>query len=835
FMGVSGAVALIYQVVWQRQLALLLGSAAAATAAVVAAFFAGLGLGSLLLGAWVKRQPRPLRAYAILELAIGLGALAVTPILTAFELQYPWWFAHMADHPTLFTAAKTVAAFAAIALPSMAMGGTLPAITQWLDHGPRHLGQTAGALYAANTVGAAAGALAVPFFLWPRFGLSGAVLLGVAGNVALAAAAWWLDRGSTPGPLTAHRIAPPSRLGSHSNARGVEVRQPLILAAFSGLLTTCLQVQWNRAFAQVHENSMHAFAVIAAVVILALAAGAQTARAALWRGFAPQRVSGLAWLAGGILAASTPWLFLAWTDHLAYLPTIGPSGNQAVRLLALSFGMIFLPMALLGVCLPALAEAAGHESRQSASVIVGRLFAANIAGCVLGALAAGFVLPRIVGLWTSLVLTAGAAALLGLAVLSGQSPPCRAVPTGSRGRLVWLLSVVALAIALASAARLPRVRVASTHGERLLGLTEGAHGIVSVLERAGSRRLKLNNHYALGGTLSLGDQRLQSHLPLLLHPDPRRIAVLGLGTGISAGGTQFHDFEQIEVIELVPEVIEAARTHFRDATAGLFNSPRLRLIPEDARNYLRGSGTRYDVVLGDLIVPWRQGEGALFTREHFRAARTSLQPGGLFCQWIPLFQVSEPEFQILARTFLEVFPVAQVWRGDFSPTQPAIAFIGGVSSTPPDPAHLARRVAAMRPDPANPHLVHPSGLWLHFVGTLTPDDLDPRETRTHTEDQPWIELLGPLHHAGERSASLFVGRPLQRWLETLRAKSESRLTTLGSNEWAAVRAGERLFEFSLLLQEQRGREAQAVREEIMRTLPAEVVRGIFGGGGTASP
>ncbi len=461
---------------------------------------------------------------------------------------------------------------------------------------------------------------------------------------------------------------------------------------------------------------------------------------------------------------------------------------------------------------------------------MGRLLGANIAGCVAGALLAGFVLPQFLGLWLAIV-AAGALAMapgFHLARAPATSNPCR------RAKVVGsiVLALVVAALVSPAAARLPRVRLAVNQGERLRALTAGTHGIVAVTERPGSRRLKLNNHYGLGGTLSIGDQRMQAHIPLLVHPNPDVVGVLGLGTGLSASGIRFHSHSRADVVELVPEVIHAARAYFGEATGGFLDSPRTRLIPDDARHFLRAGGVTFDVILGDLIVPWRQGEGALFTREHFLAARASLRPGGVFCQWIPMFQVSQPEFQILLRTYLSVFPEAQLWRGDFSPTRPALALVAtrdpDSSRIAPDPNRLAARLAAQQPDPANPHLAEVAGLGLHFVGVLTSADLDPGETRLHTEDRPWIELLGPTTHAGELSSQLFIGRPLQQWLVDLRTRSEARLPGLGTGTWNAARQGERLFEFSLLLLERREAEALAVRADLVRSLPPAVARGIFG-------
>src|SRR5262249_17412847 len=156
-----------------------------------------------------------------------------------------------------------------------------------------------------------------------------------------------------------------------------------------------------------------------------------------------------------------------------------------------------------------------------------------------------------------------------------------------------------------------------------------------------------------------------AHLPLVLAPDAKRVAYAGSATGISAGGALAHPIDALFLVELVPGVADAAARWFGDANHGVYRDPRTHVVLDDARNFLRLTGERFDAVIADLFVPWQSGAGALYTREHFAAVRERLAPGGLFCQWLPLYQLGEPEFASIAATFLDVFPNAAVFRGDF--------------------------------------------------------------------------------------------------------------------------------------------------------------------------
>jgi predicted membrane-bound spermidine synthase len=207
----SGALALIYEVIWQRQFALVFGSAAPATAALLAAYFAGLGAGSLVLGAAAARWRYPLRAYAALEALIGAGALMVTPLLQGLERAYPWLFEHFGASPGVFVFLKILLAFVSIGIPTFCMGGTLPVLSQFVDRGVRRLGISAGFLYVANTLGAALGALSVPFLFLPRLGASGTLRFCVMGNLLVALAAWWLNRFSSRGGIERTERRPKAR------------------------------------------------------------------------------------------------------------------------------------------------------------------------------------------------------------------------------------------------------------------------------------------------------------------------------------------------------------------------------------------------------------------------------------------------------------------------------------------------------------------------------------------------------------------------------------------------------------------------------------------------
>ncbi|MEK7676862.1 MAG: fused MFS/spermidine synthase [Verrucomicrobiota bacterium] len=821
----SGALALVYEVLWMRRFAAVFGATTPAVAATLAAVFLGFTVGSLVIGSCAVRSLRPLRAYGLLELGAGLGAFLVEPLLRLYDHLYPHLYQALAGSPAGFAAVKTMLAIAALFLPTFCMGGTVPLLGQAFAAGRRRLGISAGGLYAANTLGAAVGAFSVPFFWLPNLSARASYGTCIAGSLLIGLTAWRLDPGE-------RRLVPTAPAAKDFPLKPVAPdafsRRVLAgLAALSGALFFILQVVWSRMFAQVHENSIYSFSVVVAVLLVGLAGGAAIAREFLRLGFLPRRLLGIAWIAGGAVVFATPRLFYSFTNGLSCLVGTGGWTSFGMQILRLALPTVLVPTLLAGMALPLLMEMAGQASDKPSGRVLGWLLGVNTAGAIFGSLVAAFLLPGWLGLWASLVFVGLALMVAGAFCLGTVSRRGRYSP----GRLAtWAL--VGGGLFLCHPARLPRTALSADQGEKLLALKESSHGIVAIVESGDSRRIKLNNSYVLGGTASTGDERLQAHLPLLLHPSPKRVAFLGLGTGITAGAALLHPVERITAIEIVLEVIAAARDHFAGANLSVVGSPRVEVIAEDARNFLSGSVRQFDVIVGDLFVPWHRGEASLYTSDHFAAARRALAPGGLFCQWLPMFQLSEEEFNIVAATFLDVFPHTTLWRGDFAPTEPAVALIGQFDATPLDPAVVERRLRELKTDEANPSLVHPAGFWMFLAGPLDAKEEQFARARRNRENEPWLEILGPRSHAGSPRGQtpLFVGRRLEAFLNQVRSRTLA-ATPLARLEPAHLQwreAGAQLSAASILMAEGNHGAADALLKQTVLALPPEI-RSAFAG------
>lgn len=817
----SGAIGLVYEVLWLRRLSLLFGATAPATVATLSSFFLGMGLGAAMIGRRSPRWRRPLRVFALLEVGVIVAAIGVEILLGSAQgiLARLAWGEGSA---TTALAARMLLAVVMLAPPAALMGGTLPVLAQVVGARRGGLGVRAGGLYAVNTLGAAAGCLAVPLVLLPMLGAAGSILAAMAGSLVVSVAALALDAaspGTAPAPGT---MAPIPRTGPG------EAGALLLMggAFFSGAVALGLEVLWTRMLALVHENSVQSFATVVAIHLLGTAAGTALGRDLLSRGRDAPALVAWGWIGAGALVMVAPNVFIRLSAGLEYVSGGGGLPAHEARVAGLAVAAFFPATVLAGLAFPALLQMAGERGGE-AGPAVGRLLFANLVGCIVGPLTA-LALPALwgLGLWRAI------AAFGALLWVAGDL-----LRAGARGRLLHparlpALAAMAVLLGVLRPGSLPRARI--DPGERIVSLREGAFGTVAVVESEGRRRLQLNNHYVLGGTTAGGEERFQGHLPLLLHRAPRSVAFLGLGTGISAGAALSHPVREVVAVELIPEVIEAARADFRGPNRGLMDDPRVRVVAEDARVVMQAFPGRFDVVVGDLVVPWRRGESSLYTLESFLAARRALAPGGLYCQWVPMFQLTPEEFGSIAATFLEVFPRATLWRGDFRAGEPAMALVGltGDGMLDPEAITARARVLSEHPDPSNPYLVDPAGVWVFLVGALS-HNLPPIQGSPLSRDGlPLVELRSAITHVSAGGAgAAFTGERLGSFVDALLRQDPAGtpLARLDPEHLMWRRAGARIWEASLLSLAGKDREADAVAFEALGTLPASIREAVLGG------
>ncbi len=746
FSVASGFAALVYEILWLKELGLLFGNTAHASAIGFGVFFAGLAAGSHF---WGRRDLSPRRAlitYAWMEIGIAAAATLYFGLLAAYRAIYAPLFDVTAHAPGLFTAARIALAAGVLFPPAFLMGGTVPVLGHLAIARAETIGRLGARLYALNTAGAAAGALAAGFYLPAALGFRGAYAVAMAINVLIAGVAFALARRIVnPASDTPRQRDTAAARHAHATHAARDRHALAALAVASGCLTLALEVTATRLFAQVLQNSVYTFATILVVFLIALSAGSWIASRLAIARVDPWRTLAVLLLLVGASVAAVPFVFHRLTGGLQYIG--GGQGWTAYLggVFQLAFLVLALPCTLAGIVFPFLLRLA-QDAGTRAGRTLGTLSAWNTAGAVAGSTGSGFVLLPLAGMWGALQAIAAVYLLVALLTLQrttlAVSPVRRALPA---------LGLV-LCFTVFDPRTLPLVRLDAAAGERLLDVRESPYGITAVVEREGDRRIKVNNYYSLGGSGSVEHERNQALLPLMAHPRPRSVFVIGMGTGITAGAARQPAVERLTVAELIPDVIAAARHHFAPLTNGLFADPRARILSADGRHHLAATRERYDLIVADLFVPWEAGTGSLYTREHFTTVRDRLHDAGVFVQWLPLYQMSRSEFMTIARTMLTVFPDVTLWRGDFFPERPIVALAGSVRTAPLDPGAIAARGREISGGRVSPEAARALTLPFYAGHLSRARHLVP-DGPLNTDDRPVVEYAAPVTQREQRAGT----------------------------------------------------------------------------------
>ncbi|MBI2885795.1 MAG: fused MFS/spermidine synthase [Chloroflexi bacterium] len=679
----SGASALIYEIVWTRLLSLIFGVTIYAVSVVLASFMGGLAIGSLLAGRLADRVTGSLRYYAGIEALIGgLGVISPAAINNLTPV-YVWLFEATGDSPEAATALRALLASALLLLPTSLMGATLPFMVRASLGRFPHLGENFSLLYALNTAGAAAGTLAAGFFLIGRLGFQGSVYVAALLNVGACLIALFLSLilGDT-------RVAATRRAGGGAAPPGpAEAPYPGVLRGLvlvgigvSGFCALAYEILWFRILDLFFNGTAYAFSLMLFTFLVGLALGSGVSRLFIGRAWNWVVVLGLLEVLVGLEAAVA--LRLAGKvplvrEALAGMPALAPLLERPVFGMAVAGVLVLLPLTvLLGMTFPVAAQAVAR-GQQHVGTIIGRMSAANTFGAILGSLAGGFWLLPVMGTQWSIGSLALANVVLGV-VLVGWA-------LRSKARLAWAAPSAALLLVapLSAPELLPEVYRNLFKDYQLLWHEEGLENTVSVLKNPqGYAMLFLNSREQASDSPGMvAFHEFLGHLPMLLHPDPQDVLIIGLGGGATPGAISRYRSAHLDVVELSPSVVRAAEvlSYMNNQVLAREN---VHVKVDDGRNYLLLSKKKYDVITADLIQPFHAGSGNLYSREYFRLVREALKEGGIMVQWMnPGLTTLYP---LIARTFFSEFPYVTVWAY-------GTIFIGSMQPLNLDPAALQQR------------------------------------------------------------------------------------------------------------------------------------------------
>lgn len=669
----SGAAGLVYQVAWGKALGLVFGHTVFVVATVLAVFMGGLALGSDLLGRWSERHARPVALYGWLELAIAAtGALSLVGLAGVRSL-YPAAYHAVEGSAPALVALRFLAAAGVLLPPTFLMGGTFPILVRGVTRSSAELGVRLSRLYWVNTLGAVAGTLAAGFLLLPLAGLRLTIAAAVALNLLAGAIALRL-RG-VPAPA-----AVPEPIQRRGETKPASARFLLGSFALVGATGMAYEVAWSRMLASTLGSSIYAFTLMLVTFLIGIVVGSALFEGWVRRGGEPslatyartQTLTGLAALAFLVFFQRIPLVVPA---------ILRATGESFPGLLLAEFvtsALAMLPAAILfGFNFPVVTvlAAGGGGARRWFAAAVGRAYAANTLGAILGATAAGFwLIPRL-GAFRVVGLLAAANLLLALALELRRSP--LRVPALAASLAVF--SVVAGSSATGAfydrtmanfnavlywdlyESPLTLAEVAATTDYTFV--EDGLNATVTVARTEDYVSLRTNGKVDASNRDAL-TQLLAGHLGAFFHPAPRRVLVIGFGSGMTVSAVARHPgVERIDCVEIEPAVLRAA-PQLESLHRGVLRDPRLRIHLDDGRNFLLTRREPYDLIISEPSNPWIAGVATLFTDEFYREVRARLAPGGLLVQWVQSYALFPEDLRMVLGTLVPHFPQVTLWRGE---------------------------------------------------------------------------------------------------------------------------------------------------------------------------
>jgi spermidine synthase len=783
--ALSGAAALVYESLWMRSFGLIFGGTTSAVAMVLAVFMGGLALGSAL----AARRPAgdPLRAYGLVEMAVGATALLSLPLLRAL----PWAYGVVVARSGLSGPAESlgIALLAALVLlpPTVLLGATVPLAMEFLARAGTDVHAGFGRLYLLNTLGGAAGVALAPFVLVPTLGVRGTLVAAAATSLLVGGVArrWSREIGGLP-PRT--EVATPA-------AAGLPPDHPLALgpalAFASGAATFGIEVLWTRSYALVIGSSVYAFNLMLLAVLVGIAAGSAVYARVRGRIVRPARVVGLLFAVAFVAVLAGQWAI--GVLPIAYLAALGtlPVSFAAHQIAAfvLCVGTMMPVTLVLGLTFPLLLHLPGSAGlgAQEAS---GRLYAWNTAGAIAGALAADLVLVPHLGIQPPYLAFAGL-------LLAGGAWALAAAAGGGRWRQGLAVAGVAAVLAVGVPRWKPWDPVLATSGVHRYGLEwaarldsplrlaawlreqrtllfyrEGLEAVIGVASpREGGRRfLSINGKTDAGsGREDVVQQKFLAHVPMLLHPAPKHVLVVGWGSGATTASAGLYPLESLECVEIEPVQWDAA-PYFAELNGRLGDDPRFRIVFRDARNYILRAPRSYDVIVSEPSNAWISGVSNLFTREFHEAALSRLAPGGIFAQWFHYYSLDPADVKVELATFLSVFPHVSLWLAPPVGPEGGVKNLGAdlllVGSRDPhrlDWGRLSRSFADrgiggdLRATGVFPNPETLAATWTmgraELEGWVEDRQAFPAGTPLNTDDHPYIEYVAPRRNVMSPSAA----------------------------------------------------------------------------------
>ena len=678
---ISGASALIYQLIWVRLLGLVFGVSSFAIATVVAVFLLGLGLGSYFFGRWSERIRDPLRVYLYVELGIAATSLLAYVVIEALPV-YRYLYEYAYNNLGFYglSVARLLLSTLVLLPPVFLIGGTMPLLAKYFLRNPENLGSSFSKLYYLNTLGASAGVLLTGFVLVRLFGVIGTLMIAIGGNLLVALIVSLSKRGS--------QAAEPAPAGK------APYTYMLAFLFLTGFISLGYEMLWVRILSTYGLSTSQAFALILAGFLLGFSVGAWfVARTVDRRRYLESWFSAVCIVTA--FSGAVVLLIFRQFEALTILLADATPASQLTLGMALAFTVSFIPAVFMGILFPLGVRIYAHDVDRIGAKAGNTLFS-NTLGCVLGSLLTGFVLIPFVGMWNTTLILVNLSLLIALAfLLRGRRP----------ARLQWaslvVVAVVANLLVFADSktfhAELKgRDMRTAAGGFEVIYYAEGLSGTVSAVERGSYRGLFVDGQNVSGTDIVLlADSKMLAHVPLLLAEAPESALTVGYGTGTTSGSMRLHDVD-VYAVEIEEKIIEAAPL-FSSVNYDSYADPNINIVLDDARNYIATTKKEFDVIVTDVTNLKYKRNPYLYTREYFEIMRDALSPRGVAAAWLPVGGLSFNDLKTLIATFDAVFPHTTAWYFTQFPTH-FIILVGTPEPTRVNLPELTERMVQVERD-----------------------------------------------------------------------------------------------------------------------------------------
>ncbi len=678
---ISGASALIYQLIWVRLLGLVFGVSSFAVATVVAVFLLGLGLGSYFFGRWSERARDPLRIYMYVELGIAatsLVAYLVIETLPVYRYLYEYAYNNLGFYG--LSIARLLLSTLVLLPPVFLIGGTMPLLAKYFLRDPAILGSSFSRIYYLNTLGACAGALLTGFVLVRYFGVVGTLIIAVGGNLLVALIIALSRRGTGVAQPATGEQRPYSYM--------------LVFLFLTGFISLSYEMLWVRILSTYGLSTSQAFALILAGFLLGFSVGAWVVARQVDRRRDLESWFSAVSIVTAFSGAAVLLLFRQFETLTILLAEATPM-SQLTLGMALAFTVSFIPAVFMGILFP-LGVRIYAQDIDRIGAKAGNTFFSNTLGCVLGSLLTGFVLIPFVGMWNTTLLLINLSLLIAVAfLLRGRR----------RAWAQWVSLLVVAAVANVLVFTDSKTFHAELKGRDLrtpdagfdvIYYAEGLSGTVTAVERGSYRGLFVDGQNVSGtDPVLLADSKMLAHVPLLLAEKPDSSLTVGYGTGTTSGSMLLHDVA-VHAVEIEEKIIEAAPL-FSNVNYASYADPGLDIVLDDARNYIATTDQEFSVIVTDVTNLKYKRNPYLYTREYFEIMRNALGEAGVAAAWLPVGGLSFDDLRTLIATFDSVFPHTTAWYFTQFPTH-FIILVGTPEPARVNLAELTERMAQVERD-----------------------------------------------------------------------------------------------------------------------------------------